>query len=115
MTTLHRLRHLIAMVFSLSLLACTTITPAGIHARMGYTEERGLRVVEVPRNGPAATAGLLVNDRVTEIDGEPVRNLHYADIVERLRGKPGSKVELKVVRQGDVFVVNIPRRPYRRR
>lgn len=113
--TPQRITPWIAAVCALTLYACASSAPGGIHARLGYTEENGLRVIEVPPGGPAAKVGLRVNDRVIAIDGEPVRNLDYAEIVKRLRGRPGSVVELKVVREGKVYILNVPRQQYRPR
>lgn len=84
----------------------------GIHARMGYSEEGGLRVVEVPEQGPAAHAGLRVGDRIITLEGEPVRGLNLDEIVERLRGPIGSEIALEVVRDGEPVTLHVRRAPY---
>ena len=93
-------------------LACAP-TAGGIHARMGYSEESGLRVVDVPP-GPAADAGLRPDDRITAIDGDPVRSLSMQEVVERLRGPAGSHVRVEVLRDGDFVELTIERTPYAR-
>ena len=90
-----------------------TPTTGGIHARMGYSESGGLRVVEVPE-GPAERAGLREGDRITAIDGDPVRSLALEEVVERLRGEVGSEVEIEVVRDGELVTLVIVRAPYDR-
>jgi len=57
----------------------------GIHARFGYSEGGGLRVVDVPPGGAAGLAGLEIDDVILAINGEPIRTLPYQEIVERLR------------------------------
>jgi C-terminal processing protease CtpA/Prc len=86
-------------------------TVGGIHARMGYSESGGLRVVEVPQ-GPARRAGLLEGDRIASIDGDPVRSMVLEEVVERLRGPIGSEVEIEVVREGELVTLSIARAPY---
>lgn len=62
-------------------------------------------VDEVITNSPADTAGLLVDDRIVAIDGEPTaevgHELHEAGWWEaRLRGASGTRVNLAVLRVG---------------
>lgn len=84
----------------------------GIHARMAHSAERGLRVVGVPEDGPAARAGLAEGDRILAIDGEPVEGLSPEQIAARLRGPVGSTVELRVERRGRRLTLPIERAPY---
>lgn len=91
--------------------ACGGSWVGGIHARLGWSEARGLRVVEVPSGG-AARAGLLPNDRVVAIDGESVAGLTQAEVVERLRGPVGSRVRLDIVRGEEPMSLEIERAPY---
>ena len=87
-------------------------TGGGIHARMGYSESEGLRVVEVPPNGAAAAAGLLVDDRIIAIDEESVRAMNMTEVVESLRGAAGTYVVLDFVRDGETFRIQVMRTPY---
>ena len=109
----------LADLFLLSMLALVAAacgpSTAGIHARMGYSEDGGLRVVDVPSNGPAAAAGLRVGDKITAIDGKPVRGLSMRSVVEELRGRPGSEVELEIRRDSEVIVVTVERQAYAQR
>lgn len=86
----------------------------GIHAKLGYSEGGGLRVVEVPPGGAADLAGLEVNDVIIAIDGESIRELDYPAIVEQLRGPVGSSVQLDVFRGGEVATMVVMRQAYAR-
>ena len=88
--------------------------PGGIHARMAYSEENGVRVVDVPPGSAAEHGGLQVGDRILSIEGTPVTNLAYQEVVERLRGRSGTRVEVEVDRDGAVVPLEIVREPYRR-
>ncbi len=86
----------------------------GIHAKLGYSEGGGLRVVEVPPGGAADLAGLRTNDVIIGINGTSVRELDYESIVERLRGPAGSTVQLDVFRDAEVRTVVVTRQAYTR-
>jgi C-terminal processing protease CtpA/Prc len=57
-------------------------------------EAAGARVVHVAPGGAAAKAGLVENDIVLAVDGKQARGEQLADIVQALRGKPGTNVEI---------------------
>jgi carboxyl-terminal processing protease len=86
----------------------------GIHAKLGYSEGGGLRVVQVPPGGAADLAGLQVDDIIIAINGASVRELDYETIVERLRGPAGSSVQLDVFRDGEVHTLVVMRQAYTR-
>lgn len=86
----------------------------GIHAKLGYSEGGGLRVVQVPPGGAADLAGLRVDDVIIAINGASVRELDYPDIVEKLRGPVGSSVQLDVFRDGEVQSLVVARQAYTR-
>jgi len=57
--------------------------------------------VVAPIDGtPAYRAGLLTGDRILKIDGLSTKDMQLADAVKRMRGKPGSKVTISVLREG---------------
>jgi carboxyl-terminal processing protease len=57
--------------------------------------------VVAPIDGtPAHRAGLHTGDRIVKIDGLPTKDMQLADAVKRMRGKPGTKVLISVVREG---------------
>ena len=55
-----------------------------------------LTVISPMENTPAFKAGILADDRILEIDGEPADHMTMADAVQKLMGAPGSPVTLKV-------------------
>jgi len=57
--------------------------------------------VVAPIDGtPAYRAGLHTGDRIVKIDGLSTKDMQLADAVKRMRGKPGSKVTITVLREG---------------
>jgi len=57
--------------------------------------------VVAPIDGtPAYRAGLHTGDRIVKIDGLPTKDMQLVDAVKRMRGKPGSKVTITVLREG---------------
>jgi carboxyl-terminal processing protease len=59
-----------------------------------------LTVVSPIEGTPAYRAGLLTGDRIIKIDGLSTKDMQLPDAVKRMRGKPGSKVTITVVREG---------------
>jgi C-terminal processing protease CtpA/Prc len=86
----------------------------GIHAKLGYSEGGGLRVVQVPPGGAADLAGLQIDDVIIAINGTSTRELDYPTIVERLRGPVGSTVQLDVFRDTEVHTLVVTRQAYSR-
>lgn len=64
--------------------------------------DRALVVVAPIDETPAARAGLRPGDVIVAIDGETVSAPDLPDPVARLRGEPGSTVDLTVEREGEV-------------
>ena len=82
---------------------------------MAYSEASGLRIVDAPKGHAAANAGLQPEDKIIAIDGEPTRDLSMAQIVERLRGSPGTVVELEYLRDSERIRTRVVREPYQQR
>jgi len=64
------------------------------------TENDRLVVVAPIDGSPAARAGLLSGDVILAIDGEPVEDESIDEAVDRLRGRSGTGVSLRVARRG---------------
>jgi hypothetical protein len=65
--------------------------------------------------GPAARAGVLAGDVVTDIDDVSVKGLGFDEVVGKLRGVAGTEVRLRVVRKGQDKPIDftITRQPIR--
>jgi membrane-associated protease RseP (regulator of RpoE activity) len=72
----------------------------------------GVQVMSVISDTPASEAGMKTGDVVTHIDSKAIEGLKLEEIVKRLRGAPGSKVELLVTRAGqpEPIVMKLVRR-----
>src|SRR6516165_3557356 len=63
--------------------------------------EEGLGQVVAPVDGtPAAKAGLLSGDLITQIDGEAVQGLTLEQAVNKMKGAVNTKTKLKIIRKG---------------
>jgi len=77
--------------------AGASATPAG-DVGLELTRQYYLRVIAARDGSPAAKAGLQTGDYVRAIDGKPARDLSVFEGARLLRGEPGSKVTLTVIR-----------------
>src|SRR5437763_2454928 len=65
------------------------------------TMEDGLVKVVAPIDDtPAAKAGILAGDIITQLDDEPVQGLTLNQAVDKMRGPVNTKIRLKVMRKG---------------
>jgi carboxyl-terminal processing protease len=74
---------------------------AGIGIESDERDPTRIRVVAPFDDTPAQRAGLRAGDFITAINGIPVNNEDSSASPERLRGKPGTKAVLTVLRQGE--------------
>ncbi len=64
--------------------------------------EKGRPIVISPIEGtPAFRAGVRPGDIIIEIDGEDTFQMSLLDVVKKIRGKPGTDVELTILRKGE--------------
>jgi carboxyl-terminal processing protease len=65
------------------------------------TMEDGLIKVVTPIDDtPAAKAGLRAGDIITQLDDDPVQGLTLNQAVDKMRGAPNTKINLKIIRKG---------------
>ena len=77
----------------------TTGEFGGVGLEVGM-EDGLVKVVSPIDDTPAAKAGILSGDYIIKIDDKAVRGLSLNDAIALMRGKPGSKLRLTMVRQG---------------
>ncbi|MBA4289667.1 MAG: peptidase S41 [Pseudomonas sp.] len=71
----------------------------GLGIELG-SEDGFLKVVSPIDDTPASAAGIQPGDLIIKIDGQPTKGLSLMQAVEKMRGKPGSDIELTLVREG---------------
>jgi carboxyl-terminal processing protease len=70
-----------------------------------------VKVIAPIDDTPAAKAGIQPGDLIVKIDEMPVKGMSLTDAVKKMRGEPGSKITLTVVREGaaEALVVEMKR------
>jgi len=71
----------------------------GLGIRIAIREE-WLTVITPLLGTPAYRQGIMPNDKIIEIEGVSTRDITLEDAVEKLRGKPGTKVTITLVSKG---------------
>jgi len=71
----------------------------GLGIQIGIRDE-WLTVIAPIEGTPAYRAGIRAGDRIVEIEGESTWGMRLQEAVKRLRGKPGTKVTIKIDRPG---------------
>lgn len=70
---------------------------------------KGVLTVIAPIEGtPAYESGIQPEDKIVKIDGEVTRDMTLDDAVKKLRGEPGSKVIITVLRENGDQIIDIP-------
>lgn len=69
----------------------------GVGLRLSVKED-WLTVLTPMPGSPAYRLGMLPHDRIAEIDGSSAREMDMLEALKRLRGAPGTRVKLKVLR-----------------
>ncbi|HIJ83120.1 MAG TPA: S41 family peptidase [Magnetococcales bacterium] len=63
--------------------------------------ERGIRVVSPIEDTPAFEVGMKAGDLIIKIEDESTEDMELMDAVKKMRGKPGTAINLTVIRQGE--------------
>ncbi|GAB0055707.1 hypothetical protein SIID45300_00002 [Candidatus Magnetaquicoccaceae bacterium FCR-1] len=64
-------------------------------------DDKGVRVVSPIEDTPAYRAGMKSGDIIVKIDDVNTADMDLLEAVKKMRGKPGSKITLQVVRKGE--------------
>lgn len=78
----------------------------------GDDHEKGAKLSEITKDGPAAKAGLKVEDIITEVNKKPIKK--YQDLIDVLKTlKSGDKIELVLIREKNTqnLTVTLGERP----
>ncbi len=70
-------------------------------------ENELVRVIAPIEDTPAARAGVLAGDLISQIDGEEVRGMSLADAVDRMRGEVNTEIQLTIIREGAVEPIRL--------
>ena len=76
---------------------------------MVNNHRKGLAVIRVLPGSPAEKAGLKTGDIIRSTDGKRLDSLSYSAKKKLLSGKPGSEIELKLLRRGKTLTVKVKR------
>lgn len=71
----------------------------GLGIELG-SEDGFLKVISPIDDTPASAAGIQPGDLIVKINGQPTKGMSLMQAVEKMRGKPGSGIELTLVREG---------------
>lgn len=61
-------------------------------------DDEALTIIDVVQPGPAQKAGLQANDKIVEVDGKKLKGMTTDEATSKLKGKIGTEVKIKVVR-----------------
>ncbi|WP_299261015.1 S41 family peptidase [uncultured Kushneria sp.] len=78
----------------------------GIGIEVGQ-EDNQLMVISPIDNTPASKAGLQPRDLIIEIDGKSTDGMSLEEAVDMMRGDPGSKIDLTLLREGAEAPINV--------
>ena len=84
----------------------TTGEFGGLGIEVGM-EDGFVKVVAPIDDTPAQQAGMQSGDLIIRLDDTPVKGMSLNDAVKMMRGKPGSKITLTVIREGEDKPLNI--------
>lgn len=71
----------------------------GVGIRVEPEPQTGtVRIISPIDNSPAIKAGLRSGDRISAVDGKPLKDLPYEKIIGMIRGKKGTSVRLTILR-----------------
>ena len=72
--------------------------------------EEGMTVVDLSEGKGAETAGVEKNDKIVEVDGKSIIGMSYEDAIDMIKGKEGTDVSLKVVKEsGETKEIKVTR------
>jgi carboxyl-terminal processing protease len=70
-------------------------------------EDGLLKVVSPIDDTPAAKAGILAGDVITQVDGTSIKGLTLSQAIDKMRGAPGTEVRLEIMRVDQAAPLNL--------
>ncbi len=78
----------------------------GLGIEVGY-EDGFVKVISPIDDTPAQRAGIKAGDLIIRLDGKSAKGISLIEAVKIMRGKPGSEIELTILREGKEKPLNI--------
>lgn len=72
-------------------------------------DDDALIIIDVVRGGPAQKAGLMRGDKIVGVNKDKLRGLSTDEVIAKLKGKVGTKINLKIVRNKKPMSFNVMR------
>jgi carboxyl-terminal processing protease len=69
-------------------------------------EDGAVKVVSPIDQTPAAKAGIMAGDIITQVDGESVKGLPLDKVIEKMRGAVGTSIKLEIMRKSQTAPLN---------
>lgn len=86
-------------------------TISGIGAEIGIKNNK-MVIISPLKDSPAEKAGLKTGDNLAFINDESTDSMSVTDAVARIRGEAGTKVNLKIIRNGELKTFEITREKF---
>ena len=81
-----------------------TIMSKGEYGGIGASvtkRDNALMITDIQKNSPAQAAGIILGDRIVEIDGHSIINTPYDEAMQLLQGQMGTTMKLGIIRNGE--------------
>jgi carboxyl-terminal processing protease len=72
------------------------------------TEDGFIKVISPIEDTPAFRAGIQAGDLIIKLDDTSVKGMNLTEAVKRMRGKPGTRITLTLVRKGENQPIDVP-------
>lgn len=86
-----------------SLQEATEGTFGGLGIEINETAAKEIEIISPIEDSPAARVGIMPGDVIVKVDGESISDQPLTEVVKKLRGAPGSSLELSVRRGEEVL------------
>ena len=73
----------------------------GLGIEIGQSDEGYIRIVSPIEDSPAYRAGIKAGDMITRLDATSLKGLSLDESVKKMRGEPGTKVTLTIMRKDE--------------